>query len=228
MSDAAFLEQEILRLAPWVHEVELVPGVSTRHWLDAGEAEGHEWERLVFFDPFGTLRGGLMRFFPQGLQGRSVLDCACNCGGFLFAARDAGAGRCFGFDVCQRWIDQAEFLRSNRPGGEALEFAVCDLYELPGLGLEPFDVTLFNGILYHLPDPVGGLRIAADLTREVMVVNTQTAVGYPDGLMHVGRARGWRPPWRLRSQVRPHRAVHHRDDPALGGVRRDARHVVAE
>lgn len=182
MRDVAFLEQEILRLGPWHHEVELAPDLSTRHWLEKGDADA------PFFDPAKTLRDGLMRFFPSGLQGRSLLDCACNCGGFLFAARDAGAGRCFGFDVRQHWIDQAEFLRASRAApGDGIAFEVLDLYELPAKGLEPFDITLFNGILYHLPDPVGGLRIAADLTREVMVVNTQTAVGYPDGLMRVGR-----------------------------------------
>jgi hypothetical protein len=30
---------------------------------------------------------------------------------------------------------------------------VLDLYDLPTLGLEPFDITIFAGIFYHLPDP---------------------------------------------------------------------------
>jgi tRNA (mo5U34)-methyltransferase len=43
-----------------------------------------------------------------------VLDCACNCGAFLFWAKELGADECFGFDIRQHWIDQAEFLREHR------------------------------------------------------------------------------------------------------------------
>jgi hypothetical protein len=31
---------------------------------------------------------------------------------------------------------------------------------------------LFFGLFYHLPDPVAGLKIAADLTRELLILNT--------------------------------------------------------
>ena len=50
--------------------------------------------------------------------------------------------------------------------GEDIRFEVCDLYALPELDLPSFDITLFNGIFYHLPEPVTGLKIAADLTKE--------------------------------------------------------------
>jgi hypothetical protein len=49
--------------------------------------------------------------------------------------------------------------------------------------MEPFDVTLFRGIFYHLPDPIAGLRIAADLTREVIIVNTASAPSEVKGLV---------------------------------------------
>ena len=44
-------------------------------------------------------------------------------------------------------------------------------------------MTLFKGIFYHLPDPVTGLKLAADLTDEVLIVNTATKAGFPDGLL---------------------------------------------
>ena len=64
-------------------------------------------------------------------------------------------------------------------------FEVLDLYDLPKLRLEPFDITLFKGIFYHLPDPVAGLKMAADLTREVLIVDTNARVDLPDGMLAV-------------------------------------------
>ena len=64
-----------------------------------------------------------------------------------------------------------------------MRFEVQDLYELPRLGLDRFDVTLFNGIFYHLPEPLAALRVAADLTGDVMIVNTGSRIDLPDGLL---------------------------------------------
>ena len=43
--------------------------------------------------------------------------------------------------------------------------------------LKPFDITFFGGIFYHLPDPASGLRIAADLTRDLLILNTAAVPG---------------------------------------------------
>jgi tRNA (mo5U34)-methyltransferase len=117
-----------------------------------------------------------------------VLDCACNCGGYSFWAKEFGASECFGFDVRQHWIDQARFLAENRTlPSDGISFEVCDLYDLPKLELEPFDVTIFKGIFYHLPDPITGLKIAADLTKELLILETATKDGLPDGMLAVDK-----------------------------------------
>jgi tRNA (mo5U34)-methyltransferase len=77
--------------------------------------------------------------------------------------------------VREHWIEQARFLSRHLPSGN-IQFAVRDLMSLPELALEPFDITIFFGILYHLPDPIAGLRIAADHTRELLIVNTDAAL----------------------------------------------------
>ena len=64
-----------------------------------------------------------------------------------------------------------------------MTFEVRDLYDVPALGLPQFDIVLFQGIFYHLPDPVAGLRIAADLTRELLVLNTASCNAHPDGVL---------------------------------------------
>ncbi len=171
---------EMRGLAPWHIEVEVTPELSTR---DVGE---EHLERLyVRRENFLRL---IERIYPDGVAGRSVLDCACNCGAYLFWLKEAGAGNCFGFDIREHWIKQARFLAANREAPtDGMRFEVADLYNLPRLGVGPFDVTVFNGIFYHLPDPIHGLRAAADLTRELLIVNTATKADLPDGVLAVAQ-----------------------------------------
>jgi SAM-dependent methyltransferase len=122
------------------------------------------------------MRWVVEQVYPDGLAGRSFLDCGCNAGGHAFGAVALGAGRSYAFDARQFWLDQAAFL-ANHIDAPQITFAKHELADLPALGLEPFDVTLFGGLFYHLPDPVAGLKIAADLTRELLIVNTSAKPG---------------------------------------------------
>jgi tRNA (mo5U34)-methyltransferase len=176
------LRTEIIRLRPWHLDVQVTPTISTAAFLEASPDKVSN--EIGFINPRASFRTLLQSIFPDGLQGRSVLDCACNCGGYLFWAKELGAGECFGFDAREHWIDQARFLARHRTKrADHIRFEVCDLYSLPQLGLGPFDITLFNGIFYHLPDPIRGLKIAADLTTQLMIVNTATMNGLRDGML---------------------------------------------
>ena len=94
----------------------------------------------------------------------------------------------FGFDVRDHWIAQARFVKNRRTVAptDRIQFVVSDLYDLPERKLQPFDFTNFKGIFYHLPDPITGLKVAADLTKEVMFFNTSTTWGREDGYMQSG------------------------------------------
>ncbi len=165
------LRAEIARLGPWHHDVEVAPGVRTGDPVP--RADGSETRPVPMLRPREHLHTIIQAVYPHGLQGRSFLDCACNGGGYAFAAAEAGAGTILGFDVREHWIAQAEFLARHLPSHD-LTFSVLDLYDLPGLGAGQYDVTLFKGLFYHLPDPVTGLRIAAEHTRELLILNSAT------------------------------------------------------
>jgi hypothetical protein len=68
---------------------------------------------------------------------------------------------------------------------EGISFETMDLYDLPERGMEPFDVTLFKGIFYHLPDPITGLKAAADLTKELLILDTAVRIDLPDGMLAI-------------------------------------------
>jgi tRNA (mo5U34)-methyltransferase len=176
------LREEIIRLGPWHLDVQVTPEISTRVSL---EAPGDSYDESFGTVPFQSGEEGfkhkLRTLYPAGLEGRSVLDCACNCGAYLFWAKDEGAGRCRGFDARAHWIEQARFLHRHREGpGEDMRFEVSDLMELPAMGLEQFDISVFTGVMYHLADPIRGLQIAADLTKELMFLDTATTWDRPD------------------------------------------------
>lgn len=113
MTDTALLEREIKRLGPWHHDIEVVPGITTR--LSLNEDYPAELGPVSFLDMRDAVRSKLLSVYPDGLQGRSVLDCGCNCGECLFWAKELGAGECFGFDAREHWINQGRFLAEHSP-----------------------------------------------------------------------------------------------------------------
>lgn len=179
------LREEIIRLGPWHFDIEVAEGLSTRVSLEEPTDHPESFGPVSFQDMRVQHRVHLKNLYPDRLAGRTVLDCACNSGGYLFWSRELGAGRCFGFDVREHWIRQARFIQQHRQDTDDMQFEVMDLYDIPKRGLEPFDLVIFKGLFYHLPDPIGGLRIAADLTREAMLFDTATWSGLPDGLLAV-------------------------------------------
>jgi SAM-dependent methyltransferase len=184
--DEARLREEIIRLGPWHFDIKVAEGLTTAVSLEAPPGTYDEsFGEVSFQDIRAEHRVHLKNLYPDGVAGRTVLDCACNSGGYLFWSRELGAGRCFGFDAREHWIRQAQFIQEHRPDAEDMAFEVMDLYDLPERGLEPFDLTIFKGIFYHLPDPVRGLKIAADLTKEALILDTNARAGQPDGLLAI-------------------------------------------
>ncbi|MFL6247870.1 MAG: class I SAM-dependent methyltransferase [Thermoanaerobaculia bacterium] len=175
------MRAEVVRLGPWHHDIEIVPNVRTGE-LSRSQVYPTSTGPVTIIDPEEAMTHLVRAFYPNGFAGRSLLDCACNAGGWLFAARGLGAGRCVGFDIREHWIEQARFVAAHR-ANTTIRFAQCGLSELPQFALGSFDITLFNGIFYHLPDPVAGLKIAADHTHELLVVNTMISKEASDALV---------------------------------------------
>ncbi|WP_421704128.1 class I SAM-dependent methyltransferase [Aliiroseovarius sp.] len=168
MNQQTPLTEQLEALGPWHHRIALQDGVVTQS-ASQTTATG---QNIMSYEPKRAVDRILGRIFPDGLQGRSFLDCGCNAGGASFAAQDLGAGRIYGFDARAHWVDQARFALQNRTDtGADIRFEVATLEALEGHD-QDYDITWFSGLFQHLPDPVAGLQAAADRTRELLVVNT--------------------------------------------------------
>jgi tRNA (mo5U34)-methyltransferase len=178
------LRAAVASLAPWHINVEIADGVSTAAALDPSLSPNTIEHRVSFIDPRAGWFALLGALYPEGLQGRTTLDCACNCGAYTFWLKELGSGGGLAFDVRERWIEQARFLSAHRTApADGLRFEVCELGALPQLTGETFDISIFKGIFYHLPDPIHALGVVAERTRELMILNTSVRMGLPDGML---------------------------------------------
>lgn len=116
-------------------------------------------------------------------RGKSVLDLACNCAFWSSHYALAGAKRLLGVEGRQAHVDQARLYWGKGgflPEGQ-YEFRrgnISDPTDWDGLRASgPFDVTLCAGILYHIPNYAEVLEWAADVTNEVLIVDTRVLDG---------------------------------------------------
>lgn len=173
--DRTELENAIRELAPWHHDIEIDSEFSTgKVFSPTGKLEKSKNDGVTLISPREKFTRIIDGCYPDGMEGVSFLDCACNAGAYCFMSREFGARHCVGFDVREHWINQAKFVQQHRTYApvDNVEFHVKDLYDVPDLKLQQFDFVYFSGIFYHLPDPVTGLKIAADLAKDIIYVST--------------------------------------------------------
>jgi tRNA (mo5U34)-methyltransferase len=189
------LRRELQRLQPFSHQIDLPYGLHT-HGPEQS-AKGDRVASLVrhAFPPLLELYGG-------SLAGKRVLDVACNCGGFSVAAARAGAERVLGFDVSDRYIEQANLIQRSLDLSQ-VEFRLMSIDDVSPDTIGTFDVVLCFGILYHLEDPVGGMRHLSSVADHAILVDTNVTrnrfmrapywrTNVPDPGSETGTTGAWR------------------------------------
>ena len=117
-----------------------------------------------------TVRRALEAAGPDAI----ALDIACNEGWFAHKLLEWGASRVVGIDIREQNIRRAMLVRDHLGiSPERLDFAVGSVYELDPDELGTFDVVLCIGLIYHLENPIGALRVSRALCRDLCVVATQ-------------------------------------------------------
>lgn len=104
----------------------------------------------------------------------SALDLACSEGWFAQRLLDWGAARVVGVDIRAENVRRAELVRDHLGIDRArLGFETIDVFDIDPAALGSFDVVLCFGLIYHLENPIGALRVARTLTRDVCIVESQ-------------------------------------------------------
>lgn len=121
---------------------------------------------------------------PPDLSGRTVLDVGANDGYFSFEAKRRGAARVVALDTWERKYDQTQSIDNIRFCAQVLDLEIeivqADVLDYQG---GPFDVVLFMGVLYHMQDPLAGLRKVARLARDLVIVESHVIDGGPPPMM---------------------------------------------
>ena len=154
LSYAAMTEAEVrARIAAvprWYHPIEVRPGIVT---------------------PGANEAGAVLRALelPADCRGMRALDLGTRDGYFAFELERRGAE-----------VVAVDYLPKTESGfavaadllGSRVTYLHRNLYELTAAELGTFDLVLFLGLLYHLPDPLGALRVVRNLTAKRMYLET--------------------------------------------------------
>lgn len=183
-TDPAALEERALAKT-WFYPFRLPSGRTTPTY-GVGELDPIHHTRSQMLDAL------LASEFPGERGGLSAVDLACHQGWFSAQLAQAGFGRVTGVDTRDEHIADATLIR------DALGLSQWQLHQSDVHALQPQDVggvhdlVLCFGLIYHLENPVGALRVARSLTKKVCVVETQVVPGMT-GWVDYGSYRFVRP-----------------------------------
>ena len=149
---------------PWFYEFDLPDGRTTTSYLPPGVAEIHT-TRLQM------LEMALAPVVNGDWAGHSVIDVACHQGYFSSHLARKGC-QVLGIDARAEHIADTELI-ARAYGLPNLRSAQYDINILRPDELGKFDITLMLGLLYHIENPVGAIRLARALTRKACVIETQ-------------------------------------------------------
>lgn len=140
----------IAEVPHWYHPIEIRAGIVTPGANDARRV----LETLAL---------------PEDCRGMRALDLGTRDGFFAFELERRGA-EVVAVDYLP--MEESGFAVAAKLLGSRVTYLQRNLFELSAASIGTFDLVLFLGLLYHLPDPLGALRIVRNLTSGRMYLET--------------------------------------------------------
>ena len=157
-------EDMVRSLPHWHHDFEIAPGL---------------WTKGTYNPEFMLEKLQL----PADLRGMRILDVGPSDGFFSMTLARRGADVTA---VDYRDKDEHGFGVMERVSGLTFSYHNVNIYEINNRNLGKFDIILFLGVLYHLPDMLRALHILHGVCRGSIFVETE---GEPDLTPGVATAR---------------------------------------
>lgn len=153
----------------WFYSYELPDGRRTETYHDGSLDAIHEtrWQML---------ERGLLDRFPNGFDELTAMDLACHQGYFAIKLAALGFTAVQAVDARQSHVEDSRLIASVYEHSN-LRFEQSDVFDLDAATSGEFDVVLMLGLLYHLENPVGALRVARALCRNCCIIETQVVPG---------------------------------------------------
>jgi len=155
--DRQALLERVQAIPTWFYEMDLGHGVITP---GAGNRE--------------ALRARAEIYFGMGIEGKSVLDVGAWDGFYSFEAERRGAARVLAADkFC--WTGptaKAGFDLAHEALASRVESSVLDIDETTAANVGHFDIVLFNGIVYHIVDPIHAIIEMSKIATGMLSVET--------------------------------------------------------
>ncbi len=148
----------------WFYEFDFPDGRSTESYLPPGVEDIHTTRLEMLFAGLEPIIGG-------DWSGHSVIDVACHQGYFSSHLARKGC-RVLGIDARPEHVSDTQLI-ARAYGLDNLRAEQHDINTLRAADLGQFDITLMLGLLYHIENPVGAIRLARALTRKACVIETQ-------------------------------------------------------
>ena len=170
----------------WFYSFNLPGGKKTPTYHEGALDSVHE-TRLAM------MNASLEAKFGASLAQRKAIDLACHQGWFAAQLAERGAERVLAVDARHSHIEDATLIRDAFELNN-LELMQSDVHDLSSENVGTFDVVLVFGLIYHLENPVGALRIARSLTAKggLCLIETQIVPGV-SGWVDYGSYRFVRP-----------------------------------
>lgn len=148
----------------WFYRFDLPDGSQTPSYLPASAQQVHATrlemvERVL--NPLLADHGGL-----------SALDLASHQGWFSLKAAAMGCASVTGLEPRASHVDDAR-LMANASGAQNVRFVQSDIQNIDSTDIEPADIVLMLGLIYHLENPVAAIRTARAYCRRVCLIETQ-------------------------------------------------------
>jgi tRNA (mo5U34)-methyltransferase len=165
----------------WFYEFELPSGKKTKINIPAEVHEIHT-DRLAMMMSVLESKLGL-----ENLKKADVIDFASH-EGYFASHLSRRCRKVTGYEVNPDSLAAANMIREVYDL-KNLNFVRADVSDLDTSKIEPADIVVVFGLMYHLENPVGVLRKAAQLARKILLIETQTTMLDLSGSVDAG---SWR------------------------------------